>query len=62
MPGLTTKELAALEDQIGLEKMLSCKYSEASQNCNDATLKGVYQQYSQQHEQNYTGLLGYLKS
>ena len=33
MANLTTKELAALEDQLDFEKVLHCKYQEAAQEC-----------------------------
>lgn len=61
MPSLTTKELAALEDQIGIERMMSCKYKDAAGHATDATLKNTYQKFATQHEQNYTSLLSYLK-
>ena len=61
MANLTTKELAALEDQLGFEKMLCCKYQDAAQNTTEAELKTSYQQYASQHKQNYDTLLGFLK-
>ena len=30
MPNLSTKELSALEDQLGFERMLCCKYQDAA--------------------------------
>lgn len=61
MANLTTKELAALEDQLGFEKMLCCKYQDAAQNTTETELKTSYQQYAGQHKQNYETLLGFLK-
>ena len=55
MPILTTKELQALSDQLDFEKVLHCKYLSAVQECQDDGLK------ADQHRQNYTTLLGYLK-
>lgn len=61
MANLTAKELNALEDQLGFEKMLTCKYQAAAQACTDEQLKTSYQTYAAQHQQNYTSLLAYLK-
>lgn len=61
MANLTTKELSALEDQLGFEKMLYCKYQDAAQTATEAELKNSYTQYANQHKQNYETLLGFLK-
>ena len=61
MPILTTKELQALSDQLDFEKVLHCKYLSAVQECQDDGLKGKLQSMADQHRQNYTTLLGYLK-
>lgn len=61
MANLTTKELSALEDQLGFEKVMCCKYQDAMQQCADQELKSSYQQYSNQHKQNYENLLNFLK-
>ncbi len=61
MADLTTKELAALEDQLGFEKMLCCKYQDAARNTTEDELRTSYRQYADQHRQNYDTLLGFLK-
>ena len=61
MPILTTKELQALSDQLDFEKVLHCKYLSAISECQDEGLRGKLQNMSDQHRQNYTTLLGYLK-
>ncbi len=61
MANLTTKELAALEDQLGFEGMLCCKYQDAARSAQDVELKTVYEGYAAQHKQNYDTLLNYLK-
>lgn len=61
MENLTTKELSALEDQLGFEKMLCCKYQQAAQNAVEEDLKKSYTQYANQHKQNYETLLAFLK-
>ena len=61
MANLTNKELAGLSDQLDFEKVLHCKYLSAVQECQDDGLKGKLQSMADQHRQNYTTLLGYLK-
>ena len=61
MANLTTKELGALEDQLGFEKVMCCKYQDAEQQCTDQELKSNYKQYSDQHKRNYDNLLNFLK-
>lgn len=61
MPNLSTKELSALEDQLGFERMLCCKYQDAAQATGETELKRTYSQYAAQHKQNYDTLLGFLR-
>ena len=61
MSNLSTKELSALEDQLGFERMLCCKYQDAAQSTSESELKSTYNQYAAQHKQNYDTLLGFLK-
>lgn len=61
MANLTTEELHALEDQLGFEKVMCCKYKDAMQQCTDQELKSSYQQYAGQHKRNYDDLLSFLK-
>ena len=61
MANLTNKELAGLEDQLGFEKMLCCKYQDAAQTVTETDLRNSFTQYAKQHKQNYETLLGFLK-
>lgn len=61
MPNLSAKELSALSDQLDFEKVLCCKYQAAVQEAEDAQLKTSFQQYADQHRQNFTCLLNYLQ-
>ena len=61
MPNLTAKELAGLSDQLNFEKVICAKYQAAVQETQDAELKTYFQQYADQHRQNYNCLLNYLK-
>ena len=61
MPNLTAKELSGLSDQLDFEKVMCAKYQAAVQETEDAQLKTSFQQYADQHRQNYNCLLNYLK-
>lgn len=61
MANLTTKELSALEDQLGFEGVLCCKYQDAARNAKEVELKIIYEGYAAQHKQNYDTLLNFLK-
>ena len=60
MPNLTAKELAGISDQLDFEKVLCSKYQAAVQETEDAQLKTSFQQYADQHRQNYNCLLNFL--
>lgn len=61
MPNLTTKELAALSDQLDFEKVLHCKYLSAVQDSQDQDLKTKFQSCANLHLQNYSTLLNHLR-
>ena len=61
MANLTTKELGALEDQLGFEKVMCCKYQDAMQQCSDRELQNSYRKYADQHKQNYETRLKFLQ-
>ncbi len=61
MPNLTAKELAGLSDQLNFEKVICAKYQAAIQETQDSELKTCFQQYADQHRQNYDCLLNFLK-
>jgi len=60
MPNLTSKELAALTDQLDMEKVLHCKYLSAVQESQDQELKSKFKCCADQHLQNYKTLLNHL--
>ena len=60
MANLTSKELSALEDQLGFEKVLCCLYLAAEQECRGQDLLTCFRQYAEKHKQNYDCLLTYL--
>ncbi len=61
MPNLSAKELSGLSDQLAFERVICAKYQAAVQETEDAQLKTCFQQYADQHRQNYNCLLNYLK-
>ena len=61
MPVLTTKELIGLSDQLDFEKVLCCKYQAAAQETQDEQLKRCFTDLADQHKQNYSTLLGFLR-
>lgn len=61
MANLTAKELSALEDQLGFEKMLCCKYQDAANSTAETGLKSCYDQCAARHKRNYETLLTFLK-
>lgn len=61
MANLSAKELSALSDQLGLEKVMHCKYMSAAKECVDPNMKTSFERYANQHKQNFDSLLGYLK-
>lgn len=61
MANLTTKELDALSDQLNFERMMTCKYEDAKESCQDQALTAAFGQYAQQHRANYNDLLNFLK-
>ena len=61
MTNISSKELTALEDQLGAEQTLIAKYRTFSTACNDVTLKSKYNQIADKHQQHFNTLLNYLQ-
>ncbi len=61
MANLTSKELTALEDQLGYEQVLIKKYRTMSNQCNDTALKTRLEGIASKHQQHYDKLAGFLK-
>jgi rubrerythrin len=60
MANLTTKELSALEDQIGQEQALAKKYQAMSKMSTDTTISDSLNRFAQQHQQHVTTLTSFL--
>jgi len=61
MANLTSKELAALEDQLAGEEILVKKYTTFAQQCTDSALKTKWGAIADTHRKHYNTLLGYLR-
>ena len=61
MANLTTKELTALEDQLGYEQVLIKKYNTMAAQCTDTTISSRLQAIAGRHQQHYDKLVGFLK-
>ena len=60
MVNLTTKELAAIEDQLGLEQNLIKKYKLYAQQSTDPQIKIKCEQIAAKHQNHFTRLMGQL--
>ena len=60
MANLTSKELMALEDQLGMEQLLITKYHSTANQTTDPALKSKCQQMAQKHQEHYKKLLCHL--
>ena len=60
MAMLTTRELAAVENQLRLENMLQRKYREAARVCTEPDTQALLRRCAEQHKKHYACLLNYL--
>lgn len=58
---MTTKELTALEEQLGSEQVLIKKYRTMASQCQDVALKTKLDGIASRHQQHFDTLKGYLK-
>ena len=61
MTNLTSKELSALEDQIGYEQTLVKKYQAMACLCNDNAIRQDLNSYAQKHQQHFNSLISFLQ-
>lgn len=61
MANLTSKELSALEDQIGQEQLLVKKYQAMSGMCTNQQIKQCLTDYSNKHQQHFNQLVTFLQ-
>jgi len=58
---LTSKELTALEDQLGGEDVLVKKYKTLASQCTDTAIKSRLEAIAEKHQCHYDRLTTYLK-
>lgn len=61
MANLTSKELTALEDQIGFEQTLVKKYQAMAYMCTDMQVQQEFNTIAQKHQQHYNTLVSFLQ-
>lgn len=61
MANLTSKELTALEDQIGYEQTLVKKYEAMACLCNDMKIQQDLRNYANKHRAHYNTLVNFLQ-
>jgi rubrerythrin len=61
MANLTSKELTALEDQIGFEQTLVKKYRAQANLCTDAKIKQDFNNFAEKHRAHYNTLISFLQ-
>lgn len=61
MANLTSKELIALEDQIGSEQNLVKKYEAMACLCNDTKIQQDLNNFANKHRAHYNTLVSFLQ-
>jgi len=61
MANLTSKELGALEDQIGQEQTLVKMYEAMACLCSDTTIRDELNGFANRHRQHYNTLVTFLQ-
>ncbi len=61
MANLTSKELSAIEDQIGSEQTLVKMYEAMACLCSDTKVQDELNGYANRHKQHYNTLLSFLQ-
>jgi len=60
MANLTSKELTAIEDSLGVEENLIKKYKMYAQNCQDQVIRQKCEDIAQRHQQHFNTLMNHL--
>lgn len=61
MAQITTKELGAISDLLGMEENLTAKYRQCAENTTESALKNCYEQMAMRHQKHYDELVANLK-
>jgi rubrerythrin len=60
MANLTSKELTAIEDTLGVEENLIKKYRMYAQNCQDPAIRQKCEEIAGKHQNHFNTLMGHL--
>ena len=58
---MTTKELMALEENIGSEQVAIKKYRTMASQCTDPAIRQQLERFTQEHQRHFDTLMTYLK-
>ena len=58
---MTTKELMALEDQLGTEQVVIKKYRTMASQCTEPAIRQKLESFTQEHQKHFDTLMTYLK-
>lgn len=61
MANLTSKELSAIEDQVGQEQTLVKKYQAMATMCSDQQITQSLNDYAGKHQQHFNSLITFLQ-
>lgn len=61
MANLSSKELSALEDQMGQEQLLAKKYQAMSGMCTNPQIKQCLTDHANKHQQHFNTLITFLQ-
>jgi ferritin len=61
LANLTSKELSALEDQIGQEQLMAKKYQAMSGMCQNQQIKQCLTDHANKHQQHFDTLMTFLQ-
>lgn len=61
MANLTSRELTALEEQIGSEEMLVKKFEAMACLCNDTKIQQDLNNFANKHREHYNTLVSFLQ-
>ena len=59
---MTTKELMALQDQIGEEQVITKKYRTMARQCTDPAIRQKLETIASQHQRHFDTLMAHLKA
>ncbi len=61
MAMITSKELSAISDLLTMEQTVCAKYCAYAKDCNDTSLKDLYEQMARSHQRHFDELYANLK-